>query len=76
MAKGTSAGGSEAAEAMRDLIETLTVFLGAARPGGVAVEIAGRLNSLLGEQAYPNRVKGVLGKGGSGDSLHRITHYR
>jgi hypothetical protein len=26
------------------------------------VEIAGRLNGLLGEKAYPNHVKGVWGK--------------
>jgi len=28
----------------------------------VTVEITGRLNALLGEQAYPNRVRGVWGK--------------
>jgi hypothetical protein len=32
------------------------VFRDPARPGGVAVEIAGRLNALPGEEAYPNRV--------------------
>jgi hypothetical protein len=38
------------------------------------VEIAGRLNVLLGENAYPNKVRGVW-KGGSGSPLHRETHY-
>jgi hypothetical protein len=50
------------AEAIRDLVETVTVFRDPSRPGGVTVEIAGRLNALLGEQAYPNKVRGVWGK--------------
>ncbi len=32
------------------------------KPGGVQVEIAGRLKALLGEKAYPNGVRGVWGK--------------
>jgi hypothetical protein len=59
LGKGVSAGDSEATEAIRDLVETVTVFRDPASPGGVAVEIAGRLNALIGEEAYPNRVKGV-----------------
>lgn len=43
-----SAGDAEAAEAIRDLIETVTVFRDPARLGGVAVEMAGRLSALLG----------------------------
>lgn len=62
LARSISAGDLEAAEAMRDLIETVTVFRDEARPGGVTVEIAGRLNALLGAQAYPNGIKGVWGK--------------
>jgi len=62
LGKGVSAGDGEAAEAVRDLVETVTVFRDPGRPGGVAVEIAGRLNALLGEKAYPNHVKGVWGK--------------
>ena len=62
LGRGVSAGDAEAAEAIRDLVETVTVFRDSARPGGVAVEIAGRLNALLGQEAYPNRVKGVWGK--------------
>ncbi len=46
----------------RDLVETVAVFRDPGRPGGVAVEIAGRPNALLGEKAYPNQVKGVWGK--------------
>jgi hypothetical protein len=30
-------------------------------PGGITVEIAGRLNALLGEQAYPNKGSGSVG---------------
>jgi hypothetical protein len=59
---GINAGDSDAAEAIRDLVETVTVFRDPARPGGVVVEIAGRLNALLGENAYPNKVRGVWGK--------------
>jgi site-specific DNA recombinase len=62
LGKGVSAGDTEATEAIRDLVETVTVFKDPARPGGVAVEITGRLNALIGEEAYPNRVKGVWGK--------------
>lgn len=47
MSKGIRAGDSEAAEAIRELIETVTVFRDPSRSGGVTVEIAGRLNALL-----------------------------
>lgn len=59
LGRGVSAGDAEAAEAIRDLVDTVTVFRDSARSGGVVVEIAGRLNALLGQEAYPNRVKGV-----------------
>jgi site-specific DNA recombinase len=59
LAKGTNSGDSECAEAMRDLIETVTVFRDPLRSGGVQIEVTGRLNALLGEQAYPNGIKGV-----------------
>ncbi len=62
LAQGIRAGDSEAANAMRDLVETVTVFRDLSKPGGVVVEIAGRLTALLGEQAYPHGVKGVWGK--------------
>ena len=62
LAKGMSAGDSEPAEAIRDLIETVTVFRDPSRPGGVTVEIAGRLTALLGEPVFPHNVRGVWGK--------------
>ena len=71
--KGINAGDSDAAEAIRDLVETVTVFRDPARPGGVMVEIAGRLNALLGENAYPNKVRGVWGKVVAGEGLEPPT---
>ena len=62
LAQGIRAGDSEGADAIRELVDTITVSRDASRPGGVAVEIAGRLNALLGEQAYPNKVRGMWGK--------------
>ena len=74
MSKGIRAGDSEAAEAIRELIETVTVFRDPSRSGGVTVEIAGRLNALLGEQAYPNRVRGVWGKMVAEEGFEPPTH--
>ena len=59
LASCVASGDTEAAQAMRDLIQTVKVFRDDANPGGVIVEITGRLNDLLGEKAYPNRVTGV-----------------
>ena len=59
MSKGINAGDSDAAEAIRGLVETVTVFRDPSRPGGVTIEIAGRLSALLGEHAYPDNVRGV-----------------
>ncbi|WP_407152665.1 recombinase family protein [Bradyrhizobium sp. ORS 86] len=73
LGKGVSGGDGEAAEAIRDLVETVTVFRDPARTGGVAVDIAGRLNALLGEEAYPNHVKGVWGKVVAGEGLEPPT---
>jgi site-specific DNA recombinase len=50
-------------------VETVTVFRDQSRLVGVAVEIVGRLNALLGEHAYPNGVRGVWGKMVAGDRL-------
>jgi site-specific DNA recombinase len=74
LSKGIDAGDSDAAEAIRELVETVTVFRDASRPGGITVEIAGRLNALLGEHAYPQGSRNV--KDSSGRALHCITHYR
>jgi site-specific DNA recombinase len=62
LADGIKAGDSECSEAIRDLVDTVTVTRDHSRLGGVQVEISGRLTALLGDQAYPNRVKGVWGK--------------
>jgi len=59
LSKGVNAGDTEAAEAIRDLVETVTVVRNPSHPGGVTVEIVGRLNVLLGEQASPHNVQGV-----------------
>jgi hypothetical protein len=59
---GVRAGDSESAEAMRDLVETVTVIRDPSKSGGVEVEIVGRLTALLGEKTYPNSVRGVWGK--------------
>src|ERR1700731_4437685 len=58
LVRGNHAGDSKAAEAIRDLVETVTVFREPSRPGGVMVEIARCLNALRGERAYPNEVLG------------------
>jgi site-specific DNA recombinase len=62
LSKCVNAGDSDAAEAIRDLVETATVFRNPLHPGGVAVEIVGRLNALVGKEAYPQNVRGVWGK--------------
>ncbi|WP_159587130.1 recombinase family protein [Chelativorans xinjiangense] len=62
LSQGIRAGDTESAEAMRDLVETVTVFRDPSRKGGIEIEISGRLTALLGEKAYPNGVKGVWGK--------------
>lgn len=73
LGKSVSAGDEEAAEAIRDLVETVTVTRNDTRSGGVCVEIAGRLNSLIGGDAYPSRVKGVWGKVVAGEGLEPPT---
>jgi site-specific DNA recombinase len=70
MAQGTAAGNAEYPEVMRDLIQSVTVRAGD-EPGRVKVTIEGRLNALLGEEAFPNRRKGRAGGGmdGSGGRI-------
>ncbi len=62
LGKGVRAGDAESAEAMRDMVETVTVYRDPSKSGGVEVEIAGRLTALLGERAFPNGLRGVWGK--------------
>ncbi|MCW1997013.1 hypothetical protein [Bradyrhizobium diazoefficiens] len=71
LTKGIRSGDGEAAEAIRDLIDRVTVFRDPSRLGGVTVEISGRLNALLGEKAFPNQVKGVWGKMVAGERYLR-----
>jgi hypothetical protein len=47
---GVAAGDTEAAAAIHDLVETVTVTRDPSRIGGVQVEIRGRLTALLGEK--------------------------
>ena len=62
LSKGFSAGDSEAAEAIRDLVETVTVFRDPTRLGGVTLEIVGRFTALLQAPVFPDNVRGVWGK--------------
>jgi site-specific DNA recombinase len=73
LASGIRAGDSEPVEAIRELIETVTVFRHATRPGAVEVEISGRLNALLGAPAYPDGVRGVWGKLVAGEGFEPPT---
>jgi len=48
LSKGVNAGDSEAAEAIRYLVETVTVIQNPSHPGGVAFEEVEHLNALVG----------------------------
>ena len=74
LAKGIRSGDSEAAEAIRDLVETVTVSRNPSGLGGVVVEITGRLNALLGEQGYPDKVRGVWGRMVAEEGFEPPTH--
>ena len=52
----------------------MTVHRDPSKPGGVEVVIAGQLNTLLGEDAFPNRVKGSWGKLVAEEGLEPPTH--
>jgi len=52
------------AQAIRDLVECVTVRHSPGCPENVEIEITGRLNSLLGDKAFPNGVRGIGGSGG------------
>jgi site-specific DNA recombinase len=57
LSKGLRAGNLHAAEAMRELIETVTVFPDASRIGGVAVEIVG--GSVVAEDGFEPPTRGL-----------------
>ena len=61
LATGIRAGDTEAAQAMREFIDTVTASRDPSRKGGVAVEISGRLTHLLGPKAFPQGVRAVWG---------------
>ena len=54
LAAGIANGDQKAAEALRDLVESVTVRPGQNGPGSIEIEISGRLTALVGEKAYPN----------------------
>src|SRR5262249_54764649 len=55
LAAGSAAGDTEAAAAIREIVETVTVRPDPERLGGVLIEIVGRLNALLGDNAHWNK---------------------
>ena len=57
---GLTSGDSTGAEALRDLIQTITIYRDERRPGGVRLKIAGRLNALLGYEPPPRRLWGTV----------------
>lgn len=59
LTEGVRYGDRECAEAIRELVETVTIHRDSSSPGAVEIEVAGRLNAVLGDQAYPNGVKRV-----------------
>jgi hypothetical protein len=65
--KAVEAGDRKLADAIGDLVETVTVRRKSDR--GVEVEIAGRLNALLGDQAFPNGRRFSGGNAGSGGGI-------
>jgi site-specific DNA recombinase len=69
IAQGTSEGNSEYGQAIRDLVECVTVRHKAGCPENIEIEITARLNSLLGEKAFPNRVGRLGGSGGAIPSI-------
>lgn len=54
IAQDISEGESEHAAAIRDLVQTVTVSRPKQRPDAMEIEITGRLNVSLGENAVPN----------------------
>ena len=60
--------------ALRDLIDHVVVRRDAARRGGIEIEIAGRLNSLLADSAHPNGIRRVWGLMVAEDGFEPPTH--
>ena len=66
VSKGVGAGKIDYVDAIRNLVETVTVRRDGLEKGGIEVTIAGRLNALLGEKAFPNGVRAVPIDGSGG----------
>jgi site-specific DNA recombinase len=62
--QGASEGKAEYGHAICDLVECVIVQHDDSQPEKIRIEITGRLNSLLGEKAFPNRVGRLGGSGG------------
>ena len=61
LSKGIRSGDRECAEALRELIETVTVYRDPSSPGAVEIEVKGKLSALVGGPAYPEGIKRVWG---------------
>lgn len=73
LARGIRSGDSDAAEAIRDLVETVAVHPDPARPGGLAIEISGRLTALLGDPPVSGAVRRVGGSMVAGEGFEPPT---
>ncbi len=75
LAQGSAAGDIEAAAAIRDLIEKVIVRPDSDRPGGVVVEIYGRLDALLHSGDAANRMRSLsVGKMVAGAGIEPATY--
>jgi DNA invertase Pin-like site-specific DNA recombinase len=66
-------GDGEAARAVRELVSAVIVRSTGMR-GGLEVEVSGRLNPLLGDQAYPNGIRRVWGTMVAEEGFEPPTH--
>ena len=73
LSRGVRSGDSDAAEAIRDLVETVTVHPEPARSGGLAVEISGRLTALLGDPPVSGMGRRVGGSMVAGEGFEPPT---
>ena len=75
LAAGSAAGDIEAAAAIRDIVETVTVRPDPERRGGVLIEIVGRLNALLRDSAHSNKQRPMsVGKVVAGAGIEPATY--
>ena len=74
LARGIRSGETEAARAMREVLDTVTVSRDPNRKGGGEVEIAARLTQLLGPKAFPQGLSAVWGEMVAEEGLEPPTH--